>query len=264
MSLIRADKLLTDRGVTESRSAAAELIRNGRVLIDGKPVQKPATMTPQNAIIKIDDQCLKFVSRGALKLLHALSVFDFECAGKVALDCGASTGGFTDVLLRQGASRVYAIDVGYGQLHWSLRNDSRVIVMEKTNLRTMPHEAISEPVNIATLDMSFISLKLVLEKVRAILSENGEVIALVKPQFEAGKKCVGRGGVIRNSETHEKVLNDVGQGCVEYGFEIAGITASPITGAKGNREFLFHLKKGSGIFSGATVENIKKAINNDS
>ncbi len=262
MSLRRADKLLTDRGITESRTAAAELIKNGRVRIDGKIIQKPATMAPENAQITIVDSEKQFVSRGAYKLLHALKVFKISCTDKTALDCGASTGGFTDVLLRYGAKRVYAVDVGYGQLHWSLRNDPRVTVMEKTNLRTLQETQIPEQIDIVTLDMSFISLKLILDKVGKLLALDGSVIALIKPQFEAGKDLVGRGGIIRDSGIHESVLKDIGQWCVGHGFKIAGITASPITGPKGNREFLFHLTKGSGIFSRTIEDLIKKVVSN--
>ncbi len=249
-----------DRGIAESRTAAAELIRRGMVCIDGKPIAKPATMVFQKGLIQVQDDAPKWVSRGALKLDHALSVFGIDCSGIIALDCGASTGGFTECLLRRGAAKVYAVDVGYGQIHWSLRRDTRVKLLEKTNLRTVPVDVFDEPFDLAALDLSFISLKLVLEKVRDLLATSGEIVALVKPQFEAGKERVGRGGVIRDAEVHRQVLKDLALWCAAHALKLLNVTASPITGPKGNREFLFYLKPGVEDMGREYDEWIKRAV----
>jgi len=261
MSLIRADKYLTDQGITESRNRAAELIRRGVVRIAGKQVAKPSTMVKKNSPVLIDDDGPRYVSRGALKLEPALEAFNIDCTDCIALDCGASTGGFTDVLLRRGAKRVYAIDVGYGQLHWSLRNHDKVIVMERTNLRTMPVNLVKDRIDIVTLDMSFISLKLVLEKILTLLSENGQVITLIKPQFEAGRENVGSGGVIRNPEIHKAVLTDLAKWVLDHGYCLKNITASSVKGPKGNQEFLFHLLPGSDRFLPKHQHLIQQVLN---
>ena len=260
MSLIRADKFLTDRGVAESRTRAAELIRSGVVRINGKIISKPATMVPKHSPFTVEKSEPDYASRGAHKLVQALDEFNISCKGIVALDCGASTGGFTDVMLRRGATKVYAVDVGYGQLHWSLRNDERVVVMERTNLRTMPGEQVEDGLDLVTLDMSFISLKLILEKVRGMLKTTGSIVALIKPQFEAGRGNVGSGGVVRDPEIHRKVLLDMTQWCLEHGFKVKDMTSSPIKGPKGNREFLFHLVSGSDIFSDNHRALMEKAL----
>ena len=263
MNLIRADKLLMNRGIAESRTAAAALIRTGAVSIDGKPIAKPATMVPGSGQVHLHENTPKWVSRGALKLDHALNVFGIDCSGSVALDSGASTGGFTECLLRRGAVKVYAVDVGYGQMHWSLRHDPRVKLLERTNLRTVPNEVFNEPIDLATLDLSFISLKLVLEKVRDLLATSGKIVALVKPQFEAGKDKVGRGGVIRDSEVHRQVLLDLAVWCAEHSLALLNVTASPITGPKGNREFLFYLKSGDADINVEYDGWIKRAVYHD-
>jgi len=259
-NLIRADKYLTERGFAESRTRAADLIRQGNVKINSKLVSKPATMVPRGSPIIIEDKGPEYVSRGAHKLLQAVEQFQINCQDKVALDCGASTGGFSDVLLRNGARKIYAVDVGYGQLHWSLRNDDRVVVMERTNLRTMSDELISEPLDIVTLDMSFISLKLILEKILRLLSEMGDVIALIKPQFEAGRDRVGSGGVVRSKSVHKDVLTDMAKWCLDHGYVLKDVARSPITGPKGNVEFLFHLIPGSDSFSSEHESKINKVI----
>lgn len=260
MTLIRADKYLTEKGLTESRTRAAELIRAGCVWIDGKQVAKPATMVPNNRPVVIRDETPAYVSRGGLKLAHALDTFKIDCRNAVALDCGASTGGFTDCLLKRGAAEVWAVDVGYGQLHWSLRNDLRVHVLERSNLRTLPVDVFESPFDLATLDMSFISLKLVLEKVRDLLNPGGCIVALIKPQFEAGRENVGSGGVVRDPEIHRNVLTELGSWCTERGMIVQGVTASPVKGPKGNREFLFYLVPGSGSFSSMHHKWISKVI----
>ncbi|MBN1297040.1 TlyA family RNA methyltransferase [bacterium] len=260
MNLIRADKWLTDSGRCESRNQAAEWIREGYVWIGGKRIEKPSTLVPRNSTATILRDTPAFVSRGGQKLAHALDTFTVTCSGCIALDCGASTGGFTDCLLKRGAVRVYAVDVGYGQLHWSLRNDSRVMVHERTNFRTAPIDLFPEPFDLITLDMSFISLKLVLEKARDLLTSAGAVIALIKPQFEAGKENVGSGGVVRDARIHREVLRDLGQWSIHHGFSIHGITTSPIRGPKGNKEFLFHLTRGSDRFSAEHDAWIEQAV----
>lgn len=260
MTLIRADKYLTDKGFAESRNRAAELIRSGKIRINGKTISKPATMVQRGSSVVVIDDGPQYVSRGAHKLRRAIDEFRIVCVDKVVLDCGASTGGFTDLLLQEGAARIYAVDVGYGQLHWSLRNDKRVIVMERTNLRTMPDEDIDELLDLVTLDMSFISLKLILDKVLRLLKPSGEVIALIKPQFEAGREKVGSGGVIRNAKIHCEVLTDMARWCLKNGYMVNAMTASPITGPKGNREFLFHLLPGSDSFSEKYETMIQQAL----
>lgn len=263
MNLIRADKHLLDQGITESRAAAAELIRTGRVRIDGKTVMKPATMVQRSSPVIVEGDELRRVSRGGVKLEHALQRFGIDCRDRVAMDCGASTGGFTECLLLNGASRVYAVDVGYGQLHWSIRQDPRVCVMERTNLRTVSEDRFPEPLDLVTLDMSFISLKLVLEKVRELLSPDGRIVALIKPQFEAGREAVGSGGVVRGRAVHRKVLDDICRWCIDHGLQVIGMTTSPITGPSGNREFLFHLKPGSDTFSDQHKLWIEQALGDE-
>ncbi|MCD4655492.1 TlyA family RNA methyltransferase [bacterium] len=261
MNLIRADKYLTDKGYTESRNRAAELIKAGVVRINGKPVSKPSTMVKRNSPVIIEKSGPGYVSRGALKLEPALEFFNINCKDVVALDCGASTGGFTEILLRRGASHVYAVDVGYGQLHWSLRKNDKVIVMERTNLRTMPENAVTEPLDLVTLDMSFISLKLILEKILKLLAPSGQIVALIKPQFEAGRENVGSGGVIRDARIHKAVLQDMAQWCLKHGYCLENAVASSITGPKGNREFLFHLVPGFDKFAEKHQKLIQQALN---
>lgn len=229
---------MAERHLAESRARARALIMAGSVSVDGRVETKPGSMVRADAEIIVREG-LPYVSRGGLKLAHALDRFGIEVAGRVCLDVGASTGGFTDVLLQRGARRVYAVDVGYGQLHWRLRNDPRVVVMERTNIRTL--ERLPEPIDLASIDVSFISLKLVLPPTRRLLAERGIVVALVKPQFEAGRKQVGKGGVVRDREVHRQVLEQIAAFAHGLGFSIIGVTASPILGPAGNREFLMGL-----------------------
>jgi len=214
------------------------LILAGDVLVDGQVAAKPGALVPDAAALAVR-AAPPYVSRGGEKLAHALARFDVDVADRVALDAGASTGGFTDCLLQRGARRVYAVDVGYGQLDWRLRQDPRVVVMERTNLRQL--QALPEPLDLATLDLSFISLRLVLEPVRQLLRAEGEVIALVKPQFEAGRGQVGRGGVVRDPAIHRAVLGEVLSWAAAHGYAIRGLTASPLRGPAGNVEFLAYL-----------------------
>lgn len=236
MAKIRIDVLLVERGLAESRSLAQRLVMAGQVRADGQVVLKPATMIAPEVLLEVD-QGPPFVSRGGEKLQAALATFDIDVHERVCADVGASTGGFTDCLLQNGAIRVYAIDVGQGILHWKLRQDSRVVVMENTNARYV--ERLPEPTSMVTIDASFISLKILLPVVQGWLSESGEVVALVKPQFEAGRAAVARGeGVIRDPAIHRQVLNEVLASAQQAGYTVRGLIRSPLLGPKGNVEFL--------------------------
>ncbi|HAZ30440.1 TPA: TlyA family rRNA (cytidine-2'-O)-methyltransferase [Candidatus Acetothermia bacterium] len=236
----RLDALLFERGYASSRAQAQALIRAGRVRVTGVVVDKPGTTVPATAAIEVSAGA-RYVSRGGEKLEAALAAFQIEPTGKVCLDVGASTGGFSDCLLQHGASRVYALDVGRGQLHWKLRNDPRVIVREETNARNLRLEDIGEPVDLATVDVSFISLRLVLPPLGAIVRPGGGVIALVKPQFEAGRKAARR-GVVRDPDVHHAVVEQVSTFArEELGWTVRGVIPSLLLGPAGNREFFLHL-----------------------
>ncbi len=237
----RLDVLLVRRGLASTRSKAQQIIMAGEVLVDDRVLDKPGHRVPTDACIRVK-KGLPFVSRGGLKLEAALQAFDVTVEGKVAADIGASTGGFTDCLLQHGARKVYAIDVGYGQLAWKLRQDPRVVVMERTNIRNL--ERLPEPVDIVTIDVSFIGLDLVLPKAVALLGDAGDVIPLVKPQFQAGKGKVGKGGVVRDPRVHREVLEQVLALARELGLTPLNAVASPVKGPAGNVEFLLHLRLG--------------------
>jgi 23S rRNA (cytidine1920-2'-O)/16S rRNA (cytidine1409-2'-O)-methyltransferase len=241
MQKIRIDILLTERGLVESRSKAQRLVMAGQVIVDDQVVFKPATKVPSDAQLHIEKGS-PFVSRGGEKLEAAVKVFDIDISGKICADIGASTGGFTDCLLQHGAERVYAIDVGRGILHWQLRQDPRVAVMEGTNARYV--EYLPEAVDLVTVDASFISLKILLPVVRGWFSPGGgDVIVLIKPQFEAGRAEVSRGeGVIRDPTIHRHVLMDVLKFSQDDGYQVLGLIRSPLLGPKGNTEFLSYLK----------------------
>jgi 23S rRNA (cytidine1920-2'-O)/16S rRNA (cytidine1409-2'-O)-methyltransferase len=235
----RIDKLLVQRGLVETRAKGQALIMAGEVRIDGEPVTKAGTTVPSDSEIEIVAPA-PYVSRGGFKLAAALDEFEFNVKGLICADVGACTGGFTDVLLQNGAARIYAIDVGYGQLDWKLRTDPRVIVLERTNARTL--QSLPERVGFATIDVSFISLKLILPQVKRWLDEKGNIIALVKPQFEAGREKVGKGGIVKDPRVHRAVLNDIVGWVQENGFALGGLIPSPIKGSSGNIEFLAWLK----------------------
>ena len=237
----RLDVLLFERGLAESRERARAMIMSGIVFIDGRRVDKPGTAVSADSEIDVRGDNLAYVSRGGLKLEKALEHFGVLADGKTCIDCGASTGGFTDCLLQKGAKCVYAVDVGYGQLAWKLRNDPRVITMERTNIRYVTPEQIPEPIELAVIDVSFISLKLVLPAVQELLSPEGEIICLIKPQFEAGREKVGKKGVVRDADTHMEVLNNFIADAENAGLTVKGITFSPIKGPEGNIEYLGHL-----------------------
>ncbi|MGQ7276605.1 TlyA family RNA methyltransferase [Brevibacillus thermoruber] len=243
----RVDVLLVERGLFETREKAKAAVMAGLVLVGGERCDKPGTKIPEDTPIAVKGEVHPYVSRGGLKLEKALRVFGIDLNGRVMMDIGASTGGFTDCALQHGARRVYAIDVGYGQLAWSLRQDERVVVMERTNFRHMDPDAFEhERPDAASIDVSFISLKLILPVLYRFLEPDGDVVALVKPQFEAGKENVGKNGIVRDPDIHEAVLVDIGQFAVSIGFSLHGLDYSPITGGEGNIEFLLHARKSEG------------------
>lgn len=239
----RLDLLLQSRGLAESRERARSLILSGSVLVDGKKIEKAGAQVKEDAEIVLLGPISPYVGRGGIKLEGALNAFHLDPSGKVVIDVGASTGGFTDCLLQRGAARVYAVDVGYGQLAWRLRQDPRVIVLERRNIRTLPPEVIPEPVDLATIDVSFISLEKVIPAVIPFLKPRGEIVALVKPQFEVGKGEVGRGGIVRSSEKHRSVLDRIYSQAAGWGLQIGGSIPSPILGQKGNAEFLVYFRR---------------------
>lgn len=235
----RLDQALVERGLAGSRQRAQALIRAGLVIVAGSAANRPDQLVAAEQPISLATSG-DYVSRGGEKLAAALDGFAIDVSGRSCLDVGASTGGFTDVLLQRGAASVIAVDVGYGQLAWKLRQDPRVIVLERQNIRHLA--ALPAPANLAVIDVSFISLRLVLPPVRSLLSPPGDVIALVKPQFEVGKGAVGKGGVVRDPAQHERLLSELSRFAREIGYDVAGQMPSPVLGAKGNREFLLYLK----------------------
>lgn len=245
MKKIRLDQLVFDLGLTESREKAKTTIMSGLVFVDGQRADKPGMQVTPDASVEVKGSALPYVSRGGFKLEKALKVFPINPAGKICMDCGASTGGFTDVLLKNGAARVYSIDVGYGQLAWSLRQDERVVNMERTNIRYISSEQVPEPIDIAVMDLSFISIKLVLPAVCALLKEGADIMCLIKPQFEAGREDVGKKGVVRDKAVHLSVIESVLQFAASAGLTVIGLDYSPIKGPEGNREYLCYMKKGS-------------------
>ena len=238
----RLDTLLVQRGFFESRSRAQAAIMAGQVLVNEQKIDKTGTQVAPDAVIRLLGGDLKYVSRGGLKLEKAVGCFNLDLTGKIAADIGASTGGFTDCALQNGAARVYAIDVGYGQLAWKLRSDERVVNMERTNVRYLEADSLPEKVDVATIDVAFISLDKVLPAVKKIIADDGIVIALIKPQFEAGKENVGKKGVVRDPQVHLTVINNVIATAGELGFKIAGLDYSPVKGPEGNIEYLLYLK----------------------
>ncbi len=238
----RLDGVLVDRGLVPSREQAGRVILAGLVTVNGMRVDKRAKLVDETAVVEVESLSSAYVSRAGDKLAGALEAFHISCQGVTAMDIGASTGGFTDCLLRQGADRVYAIDVGYGQLDWRLRNDPRVVVMERCNIRHLSQDAIPEPIVLGVIDVSFISLKLVLPCVVKFLAAQAQVVALVKPQFEAGIKQVGRGGIVRDDDVRAAVLDNVKGIAKDLGFSCLGHLDSPVVGKKGNREMLLGLQ----------------------
>lgn len=243
MSKERLDKILVDRGLTPSRERARALILAGQVVVDDHRIDKAGTRVSPLADIRLKGADIPYVSRGGLKLERGLDAFAVAVQGRVAIDVGASTGGFTDCLLQHGAARVFAVDVGYGQLAWKLRDDPRVVNLERTNIRDLSRSQLDEPPSLAVIDASFISLKLALPPTLKLLTPDAEVIALIKPQFEVGKGKVGKGGVVRDPEQHRETVAAIEAVAVELGCRVGEVIESPLLGPKGNREFLIHLFK---------------------
>ncbi len=233
----RLDKLLLRKGLADSRSKAQALILAGKVYVDGERCTKAGQKVSIDSKLRVEEG-LPFVSRGGIKLEHALRVFNVDVENRICMDVGASTGGFTDCLLKYGAKKVYAVDVGYGQLDWKLRNDPRVVVLEKQNIRYLPRDAITDDIELVVIDTSFISLRIVIPSVMKFLGNKATMVSLIKPQFEAGRKDIGKGGVVRDYRVHERVKREISDFVFQLGFDIRGITESPILGSKGNKEFL--------------------------
>ncbi|MFA5902425.1 MAG: TlyA family RNA methyltransferase [Desulfobacula sp.] len=237
----RLDSLIIDRGLVKSRHRARAIIMAGKVLIDDRPIDKPGTLVSTQASIILKEDNNPFVSRGGLKLEKALQTIPVSVKGLTCLDIGASTGGFTDCLIQYGASKVYAVDVGYGQFDWTLRQDSRIVVIERTNIRYMPYEMINEKVDLIVADTSFISLKIVIPSAEKFMKEDTLILALIKPQFEAGKKNLGKGGVVKDEGVREMVIEDIKKFFQERGYRINLVVPSPILGPKGNMEYILSL-----------------------
>lgn len=239
----RLDVLLVSRGLASSREKAKAIIMSGIVFVDGQREDKAGATFDSEIPIEVKGNTLKYVSRGGLKLEKAMENFIFSLQDKVCMDVGSSTGGFTDCMLQSGATKVYSVDVGHGQLDWKLRNDERVVVMEKTNIRYVTPEDIEDPLDFVSIDVSFISLTKVLGPVRELMKIGAEVVALIKPQFEAGREKVGKKGVVRDSKVHEEVIEMVASFAREIGFELLHLDYSPIKGPEGNIEYLLHMRK---------------------
>ena len=242
MKKVRLDQRVFDLGLTESRERAKTTIMSGHVFVNGQRADKPGMSVAPDAKVEIHGDALPFVSRGGYKLDKALKVFPVDPAGKTCVDCGASTGGFTDVLLQHGAAKVYSVDVGYGQLAWKLRNDDRVINLERTNLRYVTDEQIPELMDIAVMDVSFISIKLVLPAVQRLLKDDADVVCLIKPQFEAGREEVGKKGVVRDIKVHEEVVHGILDFAPTIGLSVQGLDFSPIKGPEGNIEYICYMR----------------------
>lgn len=242
---IRIDQLLVERGLADSRTRAQALVMAGHVMLGDKKADKPGLQVAPDAEVSVKGQDHPWVSRGGVKLAHAIGHFGIDVAGMVAIDVGSSTGGFTDVLLHKGASRVYAVDSGTNQLAWKLRQDPRVIVHEQTSARILTDQHIPEPIDLIVCDASFISLAKVLERPLSFAKQGAQLVALIKPQFEAGRGEVGKGGVVRDEAVHARVCEEVRDWLVNIGWTVKGLTTSPITGPKGNIEFLIWAQSGA-------------------
>lgn len=258
----RLDTLVVQQGLAASRERAKALIMAGQVFVDGRRVDKAGALVPTTAAVTLNGRDIGYVSRGGLKLAKALAAFALDLAGKVMVDIGASTGGFTDCALQNGAAKVYAIDVGYGQLAWSLRTDPRVVNMERTNIRDVTAADLGEQAAFASIDVAFISLTKVLPVARTLLAPAGEAVALVKPQFEAGREKVGKRGVVRDPAVHREVIARVIAAARELAFVPAGLTYSPVKGPEGNIEYLLYLQTaaaGPGLDDAAVAETVAAA-----
>ena len=255
----RLDILLVEKGICESREKAKTNIMAGLIFVDGQRVDKAGEKVKVDADIVFKGEKLKYVSRGGLKLEKAMNTFGIDLTNKVCMDIGASTGGFTDCMLQNNASKVFAVDVGYGQFAWKLRTDERVVCMEKTNIRYVTPEDIGVALDFASIDVSFISLRTIMPAVKALLADKGEVVALIKPQFEAGRDKVGKKGVVRDKEVHLEVINTIINFLMENELNVLGLSYSPIKGPEGNREYLVYFtkdKEKEGNFELSQIEDI--------
>lgn len=239
----RLDILVFEKGFTDSREKAKAVIMSGQVYVDNQKADKCGISYDENVKIEVRGNMQKYVSRGGLKLEKAIQNFDLDLKDKTAMDIGASTGGFTDCMLQNGAKKVYSIDVGYGQLAWKLRNDERVVNLERTNMRKVTNEQVPDEIDFFSVDVSFISLKLILPTARRLMAENAQAVCLIKPQFEAGRGKVGKKGVVRDPLVHIEVVENIYNFCLENGFDILNLDFSPIKGPEGNIEYLIHLQK---------------------
>lgn len=258
---IRLDVYLTENGMVQSRERAKSLIMAGQVYVDNQKCDKAGTMIDKDKKnVEIRGNTLKYVSRGGLKLEKAMAAFPIILEGKTAMDIGASTGGFTDCMLQNGAVKVFSVDVGYGQLAWSLRNDDRVVNMERTNIRYVTPEQIGEKIDFVSIDVSFISLKLVLPVAKELLSDDGELVALIKPQFEAGREQVGKKGVVKDIKVHLEVIKNVIEFSESIGMYPSGLSFSPIKGPEGNIEYLAYIRK-TPAENTVTAEDMERIVN---
>lgn len=239
----RLDVLVYERGLAESREKAKALIMAGVIYADNQKSDKPGTTYPETVKLELRGNKMKYVSRGGLKLEKAISSFSLNLNNKITMDIGASTGGFTDCMLQNGAKKVYSIDVGYGQLDWKLRNDSRVVNLERTNVRYITNEQVTDKIDFFSVDVCFISLTLVLPAVRSLLKDDAEAVCLIKPQFEAGRGKVGKNGVVRDKNIHIEVIEKIYNYCLESGYSVIGLDFSPIKGPEGNIEYLMYIQK---------------------
>lgn len=243
----RLDVILFEKGLAQSRERAKSLIMSGVVFVDDERIDKAGATVFEDAKIEVRGNTLNYVSRGGLKLEKAMQLFPINLENKVCMDIGASTGGFTDCMIQNGAVKVFAVDVGYGQLAWKLRCDERVVNLERTNVRYLTPEQVGQAIDFISIDVSFISLKLVLPVAKSFLQENGKLVCLIKPQFEAGRENVGKKGVVRDKKVHIDVVNSIILFARELEFDVKGLTFSPVKGPEGNIEYLLYLKKGTGL-----------------
>ena len=239
----RLDKLLVEKGIESTREKARALIMAGEVAVEGKVIDKPGTKIDLEAPVQLRGQSLPYVGRGGAKLEGALKTFAIDPKGLVVMDVGASTGGFTDCVLQKGARKVYAVDVGYGQLAWKLQKDPRVVNLERRNIRYLQREEVEEEIDLILIDTSFISIEKFLAHLLGFLKKGGAILSLIKPQFEVGKGEVGKGGVVRDAMLHQKVIDRISNFCRGLGLKVRGVTESPLLGPKGNREFFIYLRK---------------------
>lgn len=257
----RLDILLVEKGICESREKAKTNIMAGLIFVDGQRVDKAGEKVKVDADIVFKGEKLKYVSRGGLKLEKAMNTFGIDLTDKVCMDIGASTGGFTDCMLQNNASKVFAVDVGYGQFAWKLRTDERVVCMEKTNIRYVTPEDIGVALDFASIDVSFISLRTIMPAVKALLGDKGEVVALIKPQFEAGRDKVGKKGVVRDKEVHLEVINTIINFLIENELNVLGLSYSPIKGPEGNREYLVYFTKDKDKEGNFELSQIEDVVN---